>query len=70
MTVRGTFGLRHVDKIDATMTVTMPIGEWKQIRESLKDKWPDWQFASLITDLISQAEKTFYANAEDGGSDT
>lgn len=42
------------DSIEVTLTLTMPIRDWKSIATALKrgDWWPDGKTASLIHDVI------------------
>ena len=65
--ISGKFHLTAPDIADATLSIKMSLGEWKQVRESLSkaNKWPETRLASIITDLIIQGEKVFYANDEE-----
>jgi hypothetical protein len=54
------------DEISMTMTLSMTLGEWKQIREAMGDSrnWPATDLKSKIGDLVRQAEKHFYPKTE------
>jgi hypothetical protein len=62
--MRTTFKICSPDEIQATLTVTMTVKEWRELRTQLVDSWPSWQLSRDIGDVIRQAEKTFYANTE------
>lgn len=59
--MRSTFSIQDPDKIVATMTLTMPLKEWKQLKEQLSRDWPSYDFSRQISDLVGLAEKQFYA---------
>lgn len=63
--MRGTFKLCNIDSIDASMTISMTVKEWRELRNQLSDEWPSWDLSSQISKLIAQAESTFYARTED-----
>jgi len=65
--MKGTFQIELPDKIDATLTVTMTLAEWKQLRAQVAGNWPGWKFSEMITDLIRHAEKQFYQRADPDG---
>jgi hypothetical protein len=62
--IRGVFSLTKPNIAEATLTVTMTVGEWKQVREQISDKWPGWTFAALIGNLIRHAEQSFQEQVE------
>jgi hypothetical protein len=63
--MRATFQIRNPDEIEATVTVTMTIKEWRGLRGQLTRDWPSWKFGSVIGDAIRQAEESFYASDAD-----
>ena len=60
----GTFEIAKPNEIKATLHLTMTIGDWKELREQLVKKWPGSRLSSMITDLVFQAEKTFFEENE------
>lgn len=64
--MRSTFKLDNPDDMQATMTLTMSVKEWRQLRKQLSDSWPSWDFSRQIGDLIGAAEAHFYAKEEPG----
>jgi hypothetical protein len=64
---RATFKLANPDVMDATMTVTMNIGDWKQLRDQLNathTAFPAWKLRDAIGDLVRRAEQDFEAESE------
>jgi hypothetical protein len=60
--MRSTFKLDNPDDMQATMTLTMSVKEWRQLRKQLSDSWPSCDFSRQIGDLVRAAEAHFYAN--------
>jgi len=56
--------IENPDKIECTLSFTMTLAKWKEIRETLrieKDGFAELEIINQITDLVSQLEKTFYS---------
>lgn len=53
---RGSFHVEGVDKMDATLTFTMPVKHWKELRAQLKDSYPSWDLARAITEMVDKFE--------------
>lgn len=62
--MRGTFRFQNPDALEATITLTAPVGEWKALKALLADKWPAWDVGLLLSDLISRAERTHEVKSE------
>jgi hypothetical protein len=60
--MRATFQIRNPDDIEAAVTITMTIKQWRVLRGQLSQDWPSWKFGSVISDTIRQAEQSFYAS--------
>lgn len=52
-------GLENVHKMDATLTITMTLDEWKQLQSQLAQAWPSWKLGSAISALWSKARKEY-----------
>ena len=54
------------DKIKATLSFTMTLSEWKQIRKTLESNraYTELQVINEIIDLTSQLEKAFYSDVK------
>ncbi len=67
--MRGTFELVQTKNIRAAITIEGTIEEWSTLRAQLCGDWPACDLSRIITDLISQTEKTLFSVSitEDGG---
>ena len=54
--MKGSYEFTDTDNISATLTVTMKISEWKNLKDQLLEKYPAWKFASMIQDMVCKAE--------------
>jgi hypothetical protein len=52
------------DSVEATMTLTMTIKEWREFSKQLTDEWPSTRVADAIGSTIDQAEKAVWAHVE------
>lgn len=57
--MKATFALVNPGNAVAAMTITMTVSEWKQLKHQLPQDYPSWAFASLLRQVIADAEKTF-----------
>lgn len=55
--------LADPDKLEATATITMTVGEWRRLREQLVSQHPSWRLASAIDEAIRDAERVFYSQS-------
>ena len=68
------FKLDAPDALDATMTVTMSVADWRKLSAALekgRDGWygPETRVVDVITKIITQAETTFYSRESDEASE-
>lgn len=64
--MRAVFKIVNPDEVEATITVTATIKDWRALRGQLTNgAWPSWKFSSAITDAIRQAEAKFYGEPQD-----
>ena len=59
--MRAVMFLHNVSKIEATISITMTIKEWKEFRPQLQGKWPSCELQWKIADVIQKAEIHFYS---------
>lgn len=60
--MKASYWLQSPEKIEATLTVTMTIEEWRALQKQLPDSvWPAWKFSNEISELISHANRHFTA---------
>ncbi len=65
--MKATFKLDDVDAVQATMTLTMPVGEWRKLKKIMPSEWPGWDLSRNIGDLIRHAEAHFYTTPAEAG---
>jgi hypothetical protein len=63
------FEPKHVDELPFKLTVTLTLGEWKTLRDSIRASEhsgadPMYSFQQAISDLIDQASVGFYKTME------
>lgn len=62
--VRTRFKIDKPDAMEATLTVTATVSEWRELRDQLGERWPSWDFARQIGNVIRQAERVFDATMD------
>jgi len=61
--MNANFRIENPDKLDASMSITMSVKEWKELANQIKclnQEWPVSDLFLKITDLISKCETVFY----------
>ena len=61
--MQTSFGPRNADEIEMEMTVSMPLKEWKALRNQLDGAWPSWKLSNAIGSLVRQAESNFITDS-------
>ncbi len=54
------FKVENPDDVVITLTVSMKLPEWKELKDQQMEKWPSSSFKSTIGDLIRKADLHFY----------
>lgn len=54
-------GLENVNKIEATLTITMPLGDWLELKQQLATQYPSWKLGNAIGELWYKAKKEYDA---------
>ena len=62
--MKATYQLEDADKMEATLVITMTVGEWRELTRQQSAAWPSWKFSSLVCDLIAGANEKFRAVGE------
>lgn len=44
------------DNVEVTMTITMPMRDWKALRDDLPTRWPAWKIGSAISQVVRALE--------------
>ena len=61
----GTFKVQEPEKVNFTVTLTMPLEEWQSVAKQFKKNdsgyvtWPASEFVSLVCDMEASAMKDF-----------
>ena len=50
--------------IEFTLTMTMKLKDWEELRDSLAQQWPASDLSRAITDMTYAAGKNFYPESE------
>jgi len=56
--MRGRVEVTNPDKVELTMTLTLPISQWRSIMRTMPETWPECDFANLIADAIGKTVGT------------
>ena len=64
------FKAENPDSHEYTMTMTMPLGDWTELRDQLYGgktyaAWPASTLTSAINDMVSQAQKIYWPEDPD-----
>ena len=51
--------LKNYKQSEATLEVTMTIGEWIELRSQLENSYPSWKLSNEISSVINKIETTF-----------
>lgn len=62
--MRAKFQIERPADVEASMTLTMTIREWEQLRAQLSDAWPTWDLSRSINDLVRAATKHFNVDTQ------
>lgn len=58
------FELENPEKMEATLTMTMQLENWIELQDQLQKVWPSSELSGVITDVLMQARKTFWAEGK------
>ena len=61
--------VENPDAVEMTLTLTMPLGQWRRLKEQLGNAWPAWDVGSAIREMITKAETHFEAKVKEGASE-
>jgi hypothetical protein len=71
--MNGSFQIKAADKMDAVLTLTGPVGDFRALAKHIRAMVPDgdlvaWPVCNLlrqIDDMVRMAEKSFFAASEE-----
>lgn len=64
MSLKAKIAIESPGDVMATMTITMPVREWEQIRSQLECRWPASQLSAAISQLVRKSSESFSAVLE------
>jgi len=59
------YKIQKLDDVNATLSVTMTIQAWRELREQLAQKYPSWQFGDNISQMLLKFDKHFEVYEEE-----
>jgi hypothetical protein len=62
--MKATFRLTEPKKVEATLSITMPLEDWEALRAQLPVAWPSWKLSSVIDHLVTKAQVEFGSAGE------
>jgi len=62
-----TLKVEKPDAIEMTLTMTMPLGHWKKLKNQLANNFPAWDLSTAITEMVNKAETHFRCDVKEGG---
>jgi hypothetical protein len=68
MTIRYAFKLEDVEKLQASMTLTMKLEHWAELAKPLPVCWPARELGNKIAAMIALARKSFNERVEESTS--
>jgi hypothetical protein len=67
--MKASFKAAQPDEIEMTLTLTMPLKEWREFAATIKQDYPGWKIKGIIQDLIDAANRHFHAIPESEASE-
>ena len=61
--MKAVLKIDNPDEVQATVTLTMRLKEWKELSAQLDSSYPSWKLSEIINGLVSKAER-YYAPEE------
>ena len=58
--MRAKFETAKPDEIELSLTMTMPIKDWQELKGQLQDNRPSFELGQAITEMIIEASSTFH----------
>jgi hypothetical protein len=60
--MKAKFEATDPEEMEFTMTVTMTLHEWQQLRVQCKNDYPGFRLSSVISDMVVQANQAYWPN--------
>lgn len=62
--IKAVLAAADPESIEMTLTITMPLKDWKALRKQLQDGYPAWKLGSMITSATLKAQEHFEERGE------
>lgn len=62
--MKAHFRPANADEIEMTLTITMPLKQWRELSFQIANEYPGWQFVGIIRELILCADKHYETPGE------
>jgi hypothetical protein len=59
------YKIQKLDEVNATLTLTMEIKHWRELREQLTTKYPSWKFGEQIMLMLREFDTHFEKYEDD-----
>jgi hypothetical protein len=59
--MKARYSLNTPDNVDATLTITMRLSQWKELADQQGENWPSWEFRHKISAMIREANAEYTA---------
>lgn len=63
--MKGEFSANNPQDIEFTLTLTMKLKDWLELKKQLTTDYPSWRVGEEISDMVMQAKKVFYPEPRD-----
>lgn len=57
--MKSTFEATKPNEIEFSLTVTMTLKEWVNLKAQMSKDWPSWKLSAAISDMVLEATRTF-----------
>ena len=57
--MKMSYRFNKYEQVEATMTITMTVGEWVGLSKQIESKYPGWKLTDAISLLVCNAKREF-----------
>lgn len=65
--VTARFAVEGRETVQMSLTLTMPLKDWRVFRQRLTSGYPEWAVAGAISEMIAAAEREMMVDIEEDG---
>lgn len=63
--MRTAFKIEAPDDVPMTLSVTMTLRQWRELRSQLQSTYPSWKLSAVINEMVHEATTVFSEKVED-----